>query len=129
MFLGLCFRESSAFGGRAGKGESKRSIFTLRLVLVAVVTLSFLGGNGDGGSPRGAEAESSSRPGGGAGSAFENRDRPILGAWRVAVASIMDARYRVQERGEQGEGDHSRAVVILYQHEKVGLLVLPDCFV
>ena len=32
-----------------------------------------------------------SRKEGGAGSAFENRDRPVLGVWRVAIASTLES--------------------------------------
>lgn len=77
--------------GRAGRGELTKSDLMLGLVLVLVLTLtlSFLGGNGEyseaGGSRVAVRGLTSSNSGGGAGSAFEKRERPDLGAWRVAI--------------------------------------------
>ena len=137
---------SGTSGGRGGSGKLNRSVFTLLLLLwllwllllllvsllrlvffVAAVTLSFRGGKGNGGSSRGVYAaaagsgSSSSIPGGGAGSAFENRDRPPgLGGWRVVVGAreFITGEFSLYLSGETGElGGLGRSVVILNRHQ------------
>lgn len=75
-------------GGNEGRGKLPKFDLMPGLVLVLTLTLSFRGGNGeygrDGRLREAVRGLSSSNPGGGAGSAFEKRERPDLGVSRVA---------------------------------------------
>lgn len=87
-------------GGSAGRGDVFMSDNMLAVTLVLTLTLSFLGGNGeygrDGRSRVAVLGLSSPNAGGGAGSAFEKRERPVLGVWRVdpSICYVLSAGSR-----------------------------------